>query len=122
MAAEVRARMWQAEGRWHGRFGADDGADDRRDILAPTREGCLASLRAAAGSSPLTVEVEPELLGVAEAADLLGWDKRRIFTYLGRGSFPEPVAALASGRVWRRADIEAYAHARRARTTAKDAG
>jgi predicted DNA-binding transcriptional regulator AlpA len=61
----------------------------------------------------LTIEVVPELVGVAEAAEILGWDKRRIFTYISRSSFPEPVAMLASGRVWRRDDIEEYARGRR---------
>ena len=61
----------------------------------------------------LTVEVLPELVGVAEAAAILGWDKRRVFTYISRGSFPEPIAKLASGRVWRRDDIQAYARRRR---------
>jgi predicted DNA-binding transcriptional regulator AlpA len=60
----------------------------------------------------LTVEELPSLVGVAETAAMLGWDKRRIFTYLSRGSFPDPVAALASGRVWLRRDIEAYQRAR----------
>jgi predicted DNA-binding transcriptional regulator AlpA len=60
----------------------------------------------------LTVEVLPALVGVAEAAAILGWDKRRIFTYISRRSFPEPVALLASGRVWRREDIESYASGR----------
>ncbi len=116
--------MWEADGRWHGRLGAEvgaEGADLGRDVAAPTREACLASLRAAAGAAPLTIEVEPALVGVAEAAEVLGWDKRRIFTYLGRGSFPEPVAALASGRVWRRHDIEAFARTRK-RSRAAAAG
>jgi predicted DNA-binding transcriptional regulator AlpA len=64
------------------------------------------------------VEVTPELAGVAEAAAILGWDRRRVITYVDRGSFPQPVARLASGRVWRREDVEAFARAwnrRRAR-------
>jgi len=34
-----------------------------------------------------------------------------VITYVDRGSFPEPVARLASGRVWRREDVEAFARA-----------
>jgi predicted DNA-binding transcriptional regulator AlpA len=79
----------------------------------------MAALRRRAGKYPLTILELPELAGVSEAAAILGWDKRRIFTYLSRGSFPEPVAALASGRVWRRADIEAYAAARRRKGSGK---
>jgi hypothetical protein len=79
----------------------------------------LAELRRLAGAGvTLTVEAVPSLAGVAEAAAIMGWDKRRVITYIDRGAFPEPVAALASGRVWRRADVEAFAkawNARRAR-------
>jgi len=102
--------MWEDDGGWRGRV-LPAGAE----IPGVDRESCLRELRRVAGSAALTVEVEPRLVGVAEAAALLGWDKRRIFTYLGRGSFPEPVARLASGRVWRRADVEAFARTRRQR-------
>jgi hypothetical protein len=57
------------------------------------------------------VEVTPELVGVSEAAAILGWDRRRVITYVDRGSFPEPMARLASGRVWRREDVEAFGRA-----------
>lgn len=88
-------------------------------VTAPTREGCVRRLRDAVlarrpnGHGPVTVvvEVAPELVGVAEAAGILGWDKRRVITYVDRGSFPEPVAHLAGGRVWARADIEAFRQA-----------
>ena len=39
----------------------------------------------------------------------MGWDKRRVITYIDRGSFPEPLTTLASGRIWIREDIEEYA-------------
>jgi predicted DNA-binding transcriptional regulator AlpA len=103
--------MWREGSRWFGRI-------DRADAptrSASSRAGCLGALRRDAGRGVLTVEVVPELAGVAEAAAILGWDKRRVFTYISRGSFPEPVAMLASGRVWRRRDVEAYARARRRR-------
>jgi SAM-dependent methyltransferase len=63
-----------------------------------------------------------DLVGVAEAAAMLGWDKRRVATYIRRGSFPEPLASLASGRVWDRADIEAFGEAFRARQRARRSG
>lgn len=68
-------------------------------------------------SGPLTliVEVSPVLAGVAEAAEVMGWDKRRVITYIDRGRFPEPLQSLASGRVWLRSDVEAYAEEWRAR-------
>ena len=101
--------MWEDGGRWHGRVEAPATAA----VSSTSREGCLAALRRRAGRRRLTVVETPRLVGVAEAAAILGWDKRRIFTYLSRGSFPEPLAALDSGRVWRRSDIEAYVRARR---------
>jgi predicted DNA-binding transcriptional regulator AlpA len=82
-------------------------------VSATTRERCLEKLlRHLGGDDVLTVREIPDLVGVAEAASILGWDKRRIFTYLARGSFPEPIAALASGRVWLRDDIDAYSRSR----------
>ena len=52
-------------------------------------------------------EINPaDLIGHKEAAAMLGWDPRRITTYRQRGSFPEPIAQLASGPVWTRQQIE----------------
>jgi hypothetical protein len=62
---------------------------------------------------------EPDLVGVTEAASILGWDRRRVATYVRRGSFPEPVAELAGGRVWARDDVEGFARAFRARQAAR---
>ena len=82
------------------------------EVTGSSRARCLASLRRAAGEGvSVIVEVTPALAGVAEAAAILGWDRRRVITYLDRGSFPDPVARLASGRVWRREDVEAFARA-----------
>lgn len=49
------------------------------------------------------------LVGAAEAARILGWDRRKVSTYHGRGLLPKPVADLAATPVWRRQDIEDYA-------------
>jgi hypothetical protein len=112
----VRARATQVDGRWSGRV-----LPDGRSISAPTRERILSRLRDEAGDdADLIVEIEPALVGVAEAAALLGWDKRRVATYVDRGSFPDPVASLASGRVWRREDVEAFARAFRRRRTRRE--
>jgi predicted DNA-binding transcriptional regulator AlpA len=110
---EVRAQMWQDGERWYGRIDRPDSPTHS----VKTRAACLARLRKDAGRATLTVEVVPALVGVAEAAGILGWDKRRVFTYISRDSFPEPIAMLASGRVWRRRDIEDYAKARAKRRT-----
>jgi hypothetical protein len=63
----------------------------------------------------VVVEVVPELAGVAEAAEVMRWDKRRVITYIDRGRFPEPIQSLASGRIWVRSDVEEFAETWRAR-------
>jgi len=50
-----------------------------------------------------------ELVGAAEAGRILGWSRGKVSVYLHRGKLPTPIARLASGPVWRREDIEAYA-------------
>ncbi len=108
--------MWQDGGSWRGRLESEPPAT----VSAGTRGACLAKLRRAAGDEAhLTVEVTPDIAGVAEAAAIMGWDKRRVITYLNRGSFPAPIASLASGRVWRREDVEAFAAAWRKRRARK---
>ena len=109
---EISAVMWERGGEWFGRLRADE-EDPVATVSAPSRAACVMRLRLAAGKdATLTIEERPVLVGVAEAARLLGWDKRRVATYISRGSFPEPVAELASGRIWLRSEIEAYGRAR----------
>jgi hypothetical protein len=113
---EFQAHMTQGQ---NGRWTANVKGDLEVTASGATKERCLASLRRALErtlpdgdrAEPVTILVEtlPALAGVAEAADVLGWDKRRVVTYIDRGTFPEPVQSLASGRVWLRADVEAYA-------------
>ena len=99
--------MRQSPEGWSGRV-----AGLNEEIRTKTREGCLGGLRRLAGDdAALIVEVTSALVGVSEAAAILGWDRRRVITYLDRGSFPAPIAALASGRVWRRDDVEMFARA-----------
>ncbi len=117
VGTDLRVAMWQEpSGRWSARGETDPPIQ----VRASSKEGCLREVRRQAlersghpggGREPLviTVEVLPRLVGVAEAAGILGWDKRRVITYVDRGRFPDPVERLAGGRVWRRNDIEAYA-------------
>lgn len=112
---EVRVQVRELEaGRWEA------WTDARPEVRASgsSRERCLGALRRAVdrslppsrrGSHTFVVEVVPVLAGVAEAAEVMGWDKRRVVTYIDRGRFPPPVQSLASGRVWLRADVEAFA-------------
>lgn len=108
----MAVRVTEIDGGWRGEFGS-------RSVTATTRGRCIAALRRMAGSGvTLAVEVVPALVGVAEAAELLGWDRRRVATYVDRGTFPEPVARLACGQVWRRDDVEAFGATRRVRRRA----
>jgi hypothetical protein len=116
----VRARIWQTGGRWYAHV-LD--APMFVEVTATSRDGCVRELRKVVGDdTSLTIEVVPELVGVSEAAEIMGWDKRRVITYIDRGHFPEPIASLAGGRVWLREDVEAYAadwHARHPKVAAR---
>lgn len=117
MIDEVRARMWQTGGRYVAQV-LDVSA--YIEVTGISRDECLAELRKVTGDDVmLTVEVVPDVVGVAEAAEIMGWDKRRVVTYIDRGSFPEPITALASGRIWLREDVQAYADEWRARHAAR---
>ncbi|HKX69877.1 MAG TPA: hypothetical protein VJM75_01560 [Acidimicrobiales bacterium] len=50
-----------------------------------------------------------DLVGAAEVAKMLSITPQRVHQlYAGGHGFPEPVAVLAAGRIWRRHDIEAW--------------
>jgi hypothetical protein len=99
--------MWETGGRFYARV-LD--APAYIEVTGVSKRECLDQLRATVGDDVIvTVEIIPDVVGVAEAAEIVGWDKRRVITYIDRGSFPEPITALASGRIWLREDIVAYA-------------
>jgi hypothetical protein len=99
--------MWEAGGRW---FAHVLDVPAYIEVTGTSRATCLAELRAVTGEDvDLLIEVIPSVVGVAEAAEIMGWDKRRVITYIDRGSFPEPITTLASGRIWIREDVEDYA-------------
>ena len=99
--------MWQTGGRWVATV-LDEPV--YVEVTGTSKSGCLKELRKVTGEDlTLTVEIIPPVAGVAEAAEIMGWDKRRVITYIDRGHFPEPLTSLASGRVWLREDVEAYA-------------
>ena len=101
------------DGTWRGEAAGASAEDPPVSAASRSVRGCLRALGVAIG--PVREDEAIELAGVAEAAAILGWDKRRVATYVRRGSFPEPIASLAGGRVWHRADIEAFAAAFRER-------
>ena len=99
--------MWETGGRWYAHI-LDSPAFI--EVTGTSQRGCIGELRKTIGDDvSLTVEVVPQIVGVAEAAEIMGWDKRRVVTYLDRGQFPEPLTSLASGRIWLREDVEQYA-------------
>jgi hypothetical protein len=104
-----------------GRWAATADTDPPVKATGATSERCLAalnrSLKRLYGDDPLTLTIEmiPALAGVAETAQIMGWDKRRVITYIDRGRFPEPIQSLASGRLWLRSDVERFAKDWRAR-------
>jgi len=51
---------------------------------------------------------QTKLYGLAEFAQALGWDKRKLSTYVARGVMPAPYQQLASGPVWLGAQVDAY--------------
>jgi hypothetical protein len=114
---EVQARLWQAGGRFYARI---LNVPAYIEVTGVSRWECLDQLRKTTGDDvDLLVEIVPDVVGVAEAAEIMGWDKRRVVTYIDRGSFPEPITSLASGRIWLRDDVQDYAEQWRARRDAK---
>jgi prophage regulatory protein len=61
-----------------------------------------------------TVLYQGPLVGTAEAASVVGVRPQNfVRDWASRPDFPAPVATLSSGRVWREADVRAYAISRR---------
>ncbi len=55
--------------------------------------------------------MDQELLGLDEAAKILGKDKRQILTYIKRGTpplFPGPVQRVAATPLWTREQIKEF--------------
>ena len=120
MADDVRVRLWETGGRWYAHILE---APAFIEVTGTSRERCIQELRKVTGEdATLIIDVVPRIVGVAEAAEIMGWDKRRVVTYLDRAQFPDPLTTLASGRIWIREDIEAFANDWRARHPHRDAG
>ncbi|HMJ75484.1 MAG TPA: hypothetical protein VK507_05900 [Iamia sp.] len=50
-----------------------------------------------------------DLMGTTEIAKLLGVSRQRADQLSRTDGFPDPVAEIAAGRIWLRADVEAWA-------------
>lgn len=51
----------------------------------------------------------PDLMGLTEIAELFDVSRQRAGQLAEQEGFPEPVAVIAAGRIWKRADVEAWA-------------
>lgn len=49
------------------------------------------------------------LMGTTEIAELLGVSRQRVSQLAASDTFPEPVARLAAGPIWKRVDIVRWA-------------
>lgn len=56
--------------------------------------------------------MEPLVVGLAEAAEMLGWSKQQVSLYISRDKFPEPIMRLASGPLWKIEQIKEFRDAR----------
>jgi hypothetical protein len=126
MSLSFRMRQ-EPDGRWKA---VAEGHDvevegrDAKECVRKVHQAALPLLPAVSwerGPPVVFLEVIPRLVGVAEAARLLGWDKRRVSTYVKRGSFPDPVEELAGGRVWALDDVLAFGEAFRVRQHSRGA-
>ena len=59
--------------------------------------------------TPPPVEVLGEPVSTVEIASMLGVSRQRVDKLSRTEAFPEPVAVLAVGRIWRRQDVEVWA-------------
>lgn len=50
-----------------------------------------------------------DLMGNAEVAALLGVSRQRVLQLAQSPAFPKPVAELAAGKIWLRAEVEQWA-------------
>ena len=53
--------------------------------------------------------VAPELMGVAEIAELLGVSRQRVHQLSKAPEFPAPIAELSAGAIWEREAVETWA-------------
>ncbi|MGH3355133.1 MAG: helix-turn-helix transcriptional regulator [Nocardioidaceae bacterium] len=54
----------------------------------------------------------PRLVATAEIAELFGVSRQRAQQLQAHPTFPEPVASLRTGKIWRESDVVAWAKGR----------
>jgi prophage regulatory protein len=60
------------------------------------------------GTSQVTSRASLDLMGAAEIGRLLGVSRQRVQQLIRRPDFPAPAGVLEMGKVWLRADIQAW--------------
>lgn len=65
------------------------------------------------GTSDSVESVGVELVGAAEAAELLGVPRSSVARWTKSGVFPKPLAVLRATPVWRRQDIAKFKETRK---------
>lgn len=79
---------------------------DRRRLNREMRAGnVLRAVDAFLGKQPRL----PDLVGLMDAAQMLGVPKPRVYRLEEQGRMPEPVAKLSSGPVYLRSEVQALA-------------
>jgi len=68
----------------------------------------LELLTVAEQEAELARPVIPELVGVAEVADIIGVSRQRASKLAQQRNFPDPIARLASGPVWTRPSLNHF--------------
>jgi hypothetical protein len=63
-----------------------------------------------------------DLVGAAEAADILGVERTRISRYRRTGAMPDPISELRATPVWHRRDVENLRNQRKRKAAARAAG
>jgi predicted DNA-binding transcriptional regulator AlpA len=53
----------------------------------------------------------PDLVGLAEVAELIGKSRRQAIRWTARPDFPKPIVRLRATPVWLRADVERWQQA-----------
>jgi predicted DNA-binding transcriptional regulator AlpA len=66
-------------------------------------------VRISAGREDFVGLQPPQLLGIREAAQLVGISRQRLHSLRGEGRFPDPFIELSTGPIWRKSDVEDFA-------------
>ena len=84
----------------------------RLDRARRELDECAETLARIARDVETIDRTKPDLVGQKEIAAMAKMNPSTLGVYISRGKLPEPVAVLACGRIWNRADIASWIKAR----------